>query len=208
MELELRSGDAGNPFVSLWLQPARTVRALVDRDPKHLVAPLAMLGGIAAQFPAIATGDPSQAALAGFRGAWAGLCFVWIAAAALRWSGARLGGRGTFEELRTALAWSAVPSVALVPFCLPGVALLGARLHEGDLASSETSTAGLIAFASWQIARVVFTVWRLCVAVAMVAEVQRFSRVRAFASCLLAIAPLPAIGLLAYWIITWFKRAG
>ena len=40
------SGADGNPFVTIWLHPRKTIRAILDRDVTYMVLAIAAVGGI------------------------------------------------------------------------------------------------------------------------------------------------------------------
>lgn len=190
--------DEGAPlseaWITIWTEPRRTILRLVRRDPRYMVVPLAIVGGIAGGLggparPALSTEPPSIAAvlvgaflLGPVFGVLALYVIAWLVAVTGRW----LGGEAATRELRTALGWSNAPMVLMLPLRLFAIALFGTALYGDatDLARAGGATAPL--FVLYGLASAVLAIWALVILLNGVGAVQRFSLWRALANVLLA----------------------
>jgi len=196
--------DSITPFFLIWTEPRATIRRIVDSDPTRNVLALAAIGpglsALVSQWSSAMNGtaNPSvlwplwvvfsvaiQAAL--------GILFLYIFGAVFRWSGSLLGGTATRVEMRTALAWSQVPAIAMdiillmavfagvpIPHMLPG-----GRLSPIDPA-----------FYKVMVVMGVLAVWGFVVNLKCFGEVHRFSAWRAFAAILIpALVIVVVVGL-------------
>ena len=132
-------GTAPNPFLSIWLKPRATIRRIVSTDRSFGVLPLAMADGVTemlARTSQLNLGDriPPSAILAIiiFLGPLAGISLLYLNSWFLALSGRMLKGRATARELRAALAWSSVPSLAMLPLLLIDMALIGTELFMSE----------------------------------------------------------------------------
>lgn len=109
----------GSPWLTIWSAPRATVRHIMDTDPdRWVIFPLAMAGGVAESYWRAAiknVGDEMSlsAVLTVYLliGALSGLITLFVGGWCLTWTGWWLGGRGTFPQVRVALAWGQVPII-------------------------------------------------------------------------------------------------
>jgi len=99
----------GSPWLSIWIEPRRTIQAIVDRDPKFMVLPLAALAGIGEaldraslrhMLDEVSLATMLLVCLLG--GIFAGIVGLYLYAFLARVSGRWLGGNGTSGQLRAA----------------------------------------------------------------------------------------------------------
>ena len=107
-----------NPWFSMWLHPRRTIRQIVATNPDRLVLLLAAVGGIAEAFAnaeSKSTGDKeslmSILLISLILGPIGGIVGLWVGGSLLHWTGGWIGGQAGSRRIRTALAWSQVPSI-------------------------------------------------------------------------------------------------
>lgn len=182
-----------DPWLSTWIAPRKTIRQIVASDPKHLVLPLAAIGGI---FRAIdlasrrSYGDvyPMPVLLIGIVGLGivAGILGLYVVAWALQLTGGWMGGRASAEEIRAAVAW---PNVLTAWIFIPFLGILA--LVRGDLFTSETPRLHAypllaLALLGFSLLVLVVEVWTMVVSVKMLAEVQGFSAWKALGQMVLA----------------------
>jgi hypothetical protein len=180
-------------------RPRATIRAIVDSDPRRYVVPLVLL---AALLGSVGPGRPRP---------WGTPVAVLLSAVAvpvvygLGWTfavvGRWLGGRGDAAAVRAALAWSQVPAIFAF---LVRLALLVAF-------GPEALEAGFLARVVQEFTHLA-TLWVWGLGIVTVAEVHRFSLVRAFVTtCLgslvfalpvaLAIAVATAVAMLGGHVV-------
>jgi hypothetical protein len=200
-----------NPFLSIWTQPRRTIRHIVATDPNLYVVPLVY---VSAFFQALeqasdrGLGDTITvpgvfllAALVSF----IAIPVLNVGARFARWTGSMVGGTGSREAVRAAIAWSTVPSTAWacalwpVQLALFGPALFGESPPQLDGIGPQVAVMVLGA---------VFSVWSSVVALKCFAEVHGISTGRAVAAGLVGVAVVvvPVVVILA--AIVLIARAG
>jgi hypothetical protein len=182
---------AASPWRTVWFSPRRTIRAIVDATERPSIVPVVALACITSALGGLEpdeTGAISAAAstmpviVGGLR-----LVFgVIIGPFILAFVGSMLGGEADPTDLRPAVAWSYVPTVAslvfliLVLMSLPGAAQMAAGEFSSTAIFAVVGVIGIFACALWSIVLLV----------AMVAEVQRFSVLKAIANVALPAAPI------------------
>jgi len=118
-----------NPWSTIWRDPRGTIRQILEVNPKHGLIILAVFGGLgnafsyASNFGLGATMSTREVlALCLLVGPPSGFLSIYLWSWLLSYSSGFLGGIGTRQELRTAVAWSWAPVVYLLP--LWGVKLI------------------------------------------------------------------------------------
>ena len=187
-----------NPWTSLWLQPRQVIREIVDNRPRYLVLPLAIAAGASEVFSRVlfrenAAGVPGPLILlaALLLGGLLGLIGIYVFGWLYRWVGSWLGGQGSAEQVRTAIAWAGIPS------------LVGGIL--GLLAGAAGIRQGVglgVLVIIWLILRI----WQLIISCQMLGEVHRFSAWKGFGTLLIPGALL-VVPLMAAIAIPNFVRA-
>src|SRR5690348_11983702 len=119
-----------NPWLSIWVQPRETIREIIDADPKYKLPilyafygfPMAMSFAqsfsLCAQFPtwSIVVAALIVCALLGFIGV---AISTWLLFVTGKW----IKGKGNYQTIRAAVAWSNVPNAvtSLTWFVLLGI---------------------------------------------------------------------------------------
>jgi len=128
----------GSPWLSIWIEPRRTIQAIVDRDPKFMVLPLAALAGIGEALDRASLRhmlDEVRAALA-----WASVPMV---AALLVWlPEAWLFGRDLFT--------AAQPRIDANPLAFLGLTLLELALGVWSLVLACKTIGQVHGFSAWR----------------------------------------------------------
>ena len=122
-----------NPWWGIWVQPRHTLRTILETDPKmHFWVLVAFYGLIRAVSWGVQVGLGdyfSPAGVAGFIlfiGPIAGVIGVYLTGALLGLVGRSMGGKAEPQQIRTVLAWAALPmSVLALLALLPYVLMLG-----------------------------------------------------------------------------------
>ncbi len=170
---------SGNPFLSIWMRPRQTVRALVETNPNSYVIMLSGLAGIVRALDRTMQQDLRapmgtmivMAVIIGFLG---GLFSLWLISHLLKTTGDWIGGKATREHLRTAYAWSAVPSIVMLGVWGLMIGLIGEDLFRGKLPDPELNPEIAAPLMFSLLAVVVLSVWSIVLYANTVAEVQGF----------------------------------
>lgn len=193
-----------HPWLTIWLRPRDTVRALVAFDPRHGVLLLAALGGIGEALDRASLRDMgdriavSWILLAGLLlGPLGGLVSLWVGGALLERTGHILGGHAPALHVRTALAWGSVPVVASLPLWGPKLLLFGAEMFTSETPQLEADpllVISLLALAGLELA---LGAWAMVLVLKGVGEVHGFSAWRALGAVALAALLVVALVVLA-----------
>lgn len=122
----------GSPWITIWAMPRATVRHILDTTPGRWVHLLAVAGGVAEGYCRAAMKDVgdqhSLFVVLGMYfmiGAVSGLIALYVGGWSLTWAGWWLGGRGTFPQVRAALAWGQVPIIWALSLFVIGLLFFG-----------------------------------------------------------------------------------
>jgi len=182
-----------SPWLSIWTSPRATVRRIVDTAPTKNVLLLAAISGVGRALDRASSqnaGDAlPMAAILGIAvvfGPIGGIVSLHIGGALLRWTGGWLGGQGTAEQVRAAIAWSLVPTILGSLLWLPELALLGEEMFTEATPVMDANPIladlllGMIGI------EVALAIWSVAILILALGEVHRFSGWRALASMVLA----------------------
>jgi len=206
--------DSMTPFLSIWTQPRATIRRIVDTDPTRHVLALAALGpalfSLFGQWSAALNGTANQSVLwplsVAFNVAFQaglGILFLYISAALIRWSGELLGGTASSVEVRAALAWSQVPSIALT---IVLILALFAGVPMPKVVPGHPIPFDAALYRVTAVAGVVGT-WQIFINLKCVGEVHRFSAWRALAAVLIpGLIIMVVVGIAAFLFLSIVAR--
>ena len=178
------------PWVTIWLYPRRTIRAILDSpQPQRFVYLLSALGGIegflnraSRQSAGDSTSLWSILAMAIVLGALGGIVQLYVTAGLAGWVGRQLGGEASGEEVRPAFAWANVPSIANFVFLIPLIAFYGNEMFSEITPKIDSNPIPLL----FSVAPgIILGVWGLVILVVGVSEAHRFSIWRAIVSLLI-----------------------
>jgi hypothetical protein len=193
-----------SPFVSIWLNPRDTVRAILQRDPTYLVLPLAALSGVfqtLARASDRSAGDmlslPAILALAISLGAIGGMVGVYIAGALLHFTGKWIGGSGSREEVRASVAWGTVPALWGGLLWIPVIALTGRAVFLSDIEGTDANPLLLLIAGGCLLVQAGAYLWSVFTGLHSLGEAQGFSAWRALGNSALAflVVLVPIIGI-------------
>lgn len=183
-----------NPWRSMWTHPRATIRMIVAENPKKSLWVLAFISGLNSLFgfwgPIFLGGIVPLLAmlvLAPFMGLllfaiWSGLLLL---------TGRVLKGQGDFQQIRAAQAWASLPLLVVIGlnFILIMISLIMMTTSQIVMMPN----AVLILF---NLAKLGFSIWSLVLFLGALAEVQRFSVIRAVGNLAMAI-----ILFLVIWVV-------
>lgn len=197
-----------DPLFAIWTTPRATLHRLLDR-PEHQSILLAALSGV---YGALAVADANNLGdlgdtllmlgLAVVLGAGGGVLLLYGSARLVEWTGRRLGGVADGQEIRTALAWAAVPFLA-------GLALYAVQLlfYGEDLFLTLDASPGLdLGLAGFALLRLVLQAWSVVIVVGAMAEAQRLEIWRAVVNLLLTVLALAVLAALLAGPVTLLVR--
>ncbi len=111
-----------NPWVQIWVRPKKTMRSILDKDPRRVIIWLAIIGGIVSAFAWIGYIWITYPDRQDFRHAFflllilvgggiSGLIYLYVAGWLYKLTGSWLGGVGTFTDVKCAIGWSNYPFI-------------------------------------------------------------------------------------------------
>jgi signal peptidase I len=126
MAPDATDAPTSSPWLSVWINPRRTVERILATNSGWDVLLLAALGMISEIAARLLPASGLPAALPDWRiiaaiilfGAAAGILALYLTACFLKWTGALFGGRASMARIRAALAWGGAPFAIGVPICL------------------------------------------------------------------------------------------
>ena len=183
-----------NPWRTIWFSPRRTIRRIVDADVRPSWWPVIALALVGQAFAALefdASGGVAldRSAMPMAIGVLQTIFGVLVGPFLLAFVGGWLGGEADPSEIRQSVAWGYVP-LAVTGVCwIPVAFSVGGNGAEGN---AEVPTV----LVPLMVAIMVGVAWSVVLQVITLAEVQRFSILRAIASILSLLIPVASLGIL------------
>jgi len=198
----------GNPWLSVWTQPRQTVRSIVNTDPKYGFVALSAIYG----FP-MALNLAQNFSLGGRVPLWSiligslivciilGMIGISISTWLLHVTGRWIGGKGNYQTIRTAVAWSNVPNIVTT---LMWVVLFG--VFGGLVFSKQFTEMQFVGFQAGIVfiiflIQAVISVWGFVILLQGLSEVQQFSLWKALLNVLIPFVIVVGIFWLAGWAL-------
>lgn len=182
-----------NPWLSMWFSPRATMGRIAAHDPEAMVFFLASIGGISGLVDHAAErhlgdqlGWPVIVLLAVIFGPVTGVLGVYFSGWLLRLTGRWIGGRGTPEGVRAAIAWSNLPTLAVLLLRIPEIALFGQDLFTRTAPAISQSLGLRMILSGFVLAQGGLALWALVLLVLGLSAVHRFSAWRALGNLALA----------------------
>ncbi len=172
-----------NPFLSMWIRPRATMRQILDSDPQYLVIVLAMVGGVVnALNHASIKNMGDQAGLGvilmvpGTVGPLGGLIRLYLGVWRVSWTGRCMGGTGSAEHIRCAIAWGSVPALWVGILWLPELVVFGDEMFTTEMPSVEGGSIGLVLLlVVLGLTELVGGIWAIVTSLKCTAEAHGFS---------------------------------
>lgn len=174
----------------MFLRPRQTIAAIVEDERYGPVMALAAVGGVFDALVRAADTKPDLApavacVLAVIVGSLGGVVMLYLSGWLVGVCGRWFGGRASGDQLRAALAWGRVPSIAA------GLVFLAKQIGFGWGGEAAVLEEGTQLGALWTLLglnalMLAFALWSLVSTVVAVSEVQRISAARTVGSFLLA----------------------
>lgn len=202
MALDLRM----NPWLSMWVRPRETIRAIVDANPKYRFFVLSIIYGLpvllnVAQNSSLAEVWPFVMTIAAalILSPLIGLIGITIASVLLYVTGKWVGGKASFLEVRAAMCWSNVTNVANIILWIILMAMFGNALFCVTFPQMTFSTPQMTVLGFIFLAQFVIAIWGFIILLKALGEVQGFS---AWKALLNVIIPF-AIVMFTVWLVGW-----
>lgn len=183
-----------NPWKSIWTKPRTTVQYLVNTNPEYMVLPLAALSGIVQALGNASNRDMSDSInfialllIIAFVGPISSVFSLFIGSGLLSLTGKWMGGVGNSRNIRTAIAWSGIPALCLLPMWILMIAWLGEALFYPELLHAKDSALSTIGTLCFALLQIVLGVWALVLFFQALGQVQGFSAWRAVGNTLFAL---------------------
>lgn len=196
----------GNPWLSIWTEPRQTIGSIVKTDPKFRFVLLSAIYGLPmalnlAQNFSLGAKVPIWAILIGSLIVCTvlGMIGISISTWLLHVTGRWIGGKGSFQTIRTAVTWSNVPNI--VTLLMWGV-LLG--IFGGAVFNKQFSETHFIGFQAGIVfivflIQAVISIWGFIILLQGLGEVQGFSAWKALLNVLIPFVIVVAI----IWLVGW-----
>ncbi len=203
--MENRVGEK-SPWVAIWFKPKETIRSIVDENPKRAFVLLSAIYGLPLAFNliqnfAFSSTLPLWAILVGSLVIcpFLGMLGISISTWLLHTTGKWIGGRGSFLNIRAAVAWSNVPTIVTIAMWVLLLGMFGSRALDRDF--SQTQFVGIQAGLLFlvMLVELVISVWGFVILLTALAEVQGFSLWRAIFNVIIPFVSIVAL----VWLIGW-----
>lgn len=171
-----------NPWLSIWTEPRKTIRSIVDTDPKFGYLLLCAVYGLPLAFNlvqnfALATVVPIWAILLGSLVVctFLGMVGISISSWLLHIFGRMIGGKGNFQEIRAAVAWSNVPNFVTVFMWFVLLGVFGAQVFNKNFSEMQFVgyQAGILFLV--MLLESIVSIWGFIILLSTLREVQGFS---------------------------------
>src|SRR5581483_9145761 len=201
-----------NPWLSIWTEPRKTIRSIVDSDPKFGYLLLCAVYGLPFAFNLVQNFDltrviPFWAILIGSLVVcvFLGMVGISICAWLLHIFGRLLGGKANFQEIRAAVAWSNVPNFVTVLLWIILLGVFGAQVFNRNFSEMQFVgyQAGILFLV--MLLESIVSVWGFIILLSALREVQEFSVWKAILN---VVIPFVAV-VIVIWGTAWlFSGAG
>jgi hypothetical protein len=200
-----------SPWLSILVEPRKTIREIVQTDPKDSFLLLSFIYGLPIAFNfsqnlSLASVTPFWAILIGSLIAcvFLGVIGISVSAWLLQMTGQWVGGKGNFQNLRAAVAWSSVPGVVTILMWLILMGVFGGQIFDKQF--SQVQLVGYQAGVVFLVFLVqsIASIWAFILLLKTVGEVQGFSAWRA----LLNVAIPFVMVVVAIWLVGWIFFRG
>jgi hypothetical protein len=183
-----------NPWTQMWVKPRETIRAIIQTNPGYMYPLLCFIYGfpmalqLAQNFSlgnrfhvaGIVVGALILAMILG-------VVMINIATALFSWTGKWIGGVGTYQQIRAAVAWSNMPSVVNIAIWMINIAVFGVRIFRSDFVETQFVGNELSIIFMTALVQLVIAVWAFVIMLKALGEVQGFSAWKALLNILIPI---------------------
>ena len=131
-----------------------------------------------------------------------GAVMINITTALFTWTGKWIGGVGTYQQIRAAVAWSNMPSVVNIAVWMINLAVFGVRIFRNDFVETQFVGNELSIIFFTAVIQLGVAVWAFIITLKALGEVQGFSAWKALLNILIPIFVIfVGVSILA-WLFT------
>jgi hypothetical protein len=171
-----------NPWTGMWVRPRETIRAIIQTNPSYMYPLLCFIYGfpltlqLAQNFSMGDTYSTTAIVITcAILAIIIGGVMINIAAALFTWTGKWIGGSGTYQQVRAAVAWSNMPNVVNVGLWMINIATFGVRLFSSNFVETQFVGNELTIIFMTIFVQLVIAIWSIIIALKALGEVQGFS---------------------------------
>lgn len=195
-----------NPWLSMWTQPRKTVRMIIEANPRFRFFILSAIYGFPmalniAQNMSLGASIPLWAIIVGALIVCTvlGIIGISISTWLLHVTGRWIGGKGNYLSIRAAVAWSNVPNIATILMWFVLMGMFGAMLFSKQFSDAQFVgvQAGVVFIVF--LVQVVASVWGFILLLQGLGEAQGFSVWKALINVIIPFVIVVAI----IWIVGW-----
>ena len=199
-----------NPWVSILTKPKETIRAIIEYNSNYHLLILSMIYGfsailgIAQRFKAAEKLDFISIIIPAIvlSPLWGYIIFS-ISAAFIYFTGKLIKGKAKYKEVRAAIAWSNVPSIVSVILWFFLIFSFGGNLFANFAAKESFSTAQIWVVFSVMFVMFIVSIWSLVIYINALAEVQKFSVLKAILNIIMSSLVIAIISFLIAVVAKW-----
>ena len=195
-----------HPWISMWVRPRETIRAIVKKNPRQSFYLLSAIYG----FPLLLqmAQNFSLGEVLSFLpillGAlilslFIGMLVITVISGLLSWTGGWIGGKASFLQVRAAVAWANVPNTVNILMWLLMVATFGNQVFTHSFAETPFIGYQLIVVFFAFLVQVMVAVWGFIIGLKALGEVQGFSAWKALLNVLIPFFMV----MIGIWILMW-----
>lgn len=182
-----------SPWISMWTKPRATIRSIVEKNARFRFLILSFFYGLpvvlqAAQNASLSLSLPFTAIVlyALFLATFIGMTLLSIYSLLLTWTSRWLGGEASFLQVRCAVSWSNLPSIAAVCLWMGLAFYFKESVFNEQFANLPFSHLEGITVMLVFLSQFILTVWTWFLMVVSLSEVEGFSIGRSIISNILA----------------------
>lgn len=171
-----------NPWLKMWVEPRKTIRAIVSYDPKYRFPVLSGIYGFPmmlhiAQNLNLGTYYTPVAVLivALLLSVFAGMLGIIITSALLVWTGRWIGGKASFLNVRAAVGWSNIPNIVNIVMWLVMIGYFGGLAFNRNFPQLPYAGGELTVVFIVFLVQFIMSVWSFFMLLFSLSEVQGFS---------------------------------
>lgn len=184
--------NENNLLFKIWVKPKATLSYILENCPNKFIIPLMILGGITRSIDRASSqnmGDKQSTFFILMVAIIAGGMFGWLSYYFYAWllqvTGKWLKGNANFEEFKTVIAWSMIPSICSLGLLIPELIVFGDDVFKSELSDPTMfSTLLLILFGLMELT---LGIWTIIIFVKGVSLVQNFKTGKAILNMILPV---------------------
>lgn len=184
--------NENNLLLKIWVKPKATLIYILENCPNKFIIPLMILGGITRSIDRASAqnmGDKQSTFFILMIAIIVGGMFGWLSYYFYAWllkvTGKWLGGIAEFEDFRTVIAWSLIPSICTLVLLVPELIIFGDDIFKSELSDPNLfSTLMLMVFGLLELT---LGIWTLIIFIKGVALIQKFNIGKAILNMILPV---------------------